>query len=96
METKRLSDNYSALELNQMREIDKLQERIKLMSFDKTNDSLKISELKAKIKRKRNNINYIIEELETMVKDKVDYIKLYEIIHMLKSIRRDLEWLILY
>lgn len=91
METKRLSDNYSALELNQMREIDKLQERIKLMSFDKTNDSLKISELKAKIKRKRNNINYIIEELETMVKDKVDYIKLYEIIHMLKSIRRDLE-----
>lgn len=89
MKVEMLSDDYSRLEKAQMKTIDDLQEKIKLMSFDKTSDRLKIQDLKLKIETKKNTLNAIIQELELM--DTYDNIKIKEIIHLLKLVRRDLD-----
>lgn len=89
MKVERISDNYSKLELSQMKTIDDLQEKIKLMSFYKTSDRLKIQDLKLKIETKKNTLNAIIQELEFM--DTYDNKKIKEIIHLLKLVRRDLD-----
>ena len=89
MKVEMLSDDYSRLEKAQMKTIDDLQEKIKLMSFDKTSDRLKIQDLKLKIETKKNTLNAIIQELELM--DTYDNKKIKEIIHLLKLVRRDLD-----
>lgn len=89
MKVEMLSNDYTRLEKTQMKTIDDLQEKIKLMSFDKTSDRLKIQDLKLKIETKKNTLNAIIKELELM--DTYDNKKIKEIIHLLKLVRRDLD-----
>lgn len=84
MKVEMLSDDYSRLEKAQMKTIDDLQEKIKLLEFDKSSDRLKIQELKGKIIRKNKILDYTIRELESINGNK----KINEITHLLKSVRR--------
>lgn len=84
MKVEMLSDDYSRLEKAQMKTIYDLQEKIKLLEFDKSSDRLKIQELKGKIIRKNKILDYTIKELELINGNK----KINEITHLLKSVRR--------
>ena len=64
-----------------METIDKLQDKINLLKFDKTNDNIKIHELKAILKRKNKIIEYAVQELDMIEKND----KIKEILKVLKS-----------
>ena len=71
------------LEENQMKEIDRLQEEIKLFDFDRTKDRQKIRELQLTLRRKKNTIKNVIQELELMRKEN-NYSRMLVMINALK------------
>lgn len=88
MKINRLGEHFSSLEQSQMKTIDELQEKIKLMEFDKSKDRQKIKELQETLSRKRESLYSVIQELELMKKEN-KYYRLQTIINVLKTISRE-------
>lgn len=88
MKVNRIGEGFSSLEKSQMKEIDRLQEQIRLFEFDRTKDRQKIRELQETLFRKRESIYNVIQELELMKKEK-NYTRLLLMINSLKTIARE-------
>lgn len=71
----RVGDSFTDLEKSQMETINKLQEKIELLEFDKSKDKAIIRELKYILNNKKKSINEVIKDIEDIQKKK-DYIKL--------------------
>ena len=80
----KISDNFSKLEIKQMKSIDNLQEKIKLMEFDKMASNNIIRDLKLKLKIRDNTLKSAIYELEEIEKNE-DYKKIDNVLFSLKS-----------
>ena len=79
---KRINDNMTELEIKQAETIDKLQEQLKLKSYDISQYKKKIYLLKRKINLTSSALNHSIEMLQDMQFSK-DYSKLHTIVLML-------------
>lgn len=75
----RIKSNFSDLEKIQMNKISELQEQIKLLQFDKSQDAAIIRDLKSLLVSKKKNIIEIIKELNAIEKnsdyERLDHIK---------------------
>lgn len=87
MKFNRVSDSLTPLEKSQMESINKLQEKIRLMEFDKSKDNAEIRELKDILHNKKNSINEVIKEINQIQK-KGDYSRLNYIKNVLGIIAR--------
>lgn len=78
MKIYRIADNLTNLEKSQMLKIDELQEKIKLLEFDKSKNNSLISKLKRKRKSRCSCLKKVIRELELMKKEnnykRIDYV----------------------
>lgn len=90
MKINRLGYNFSPLEKSQMKTIDTLQEKIRLIEFDKSQINIEVRTLKEMLKRRKGNLILVIQELE-LIKKECKYEKLSEVIHTLKLINRDID-----
>lgn len=95
---KRINDNMTELEIKQAETIDKLQEQLKLKSYDISQYKKKIYLLKRKINLTSSALSHSIEMLQDMQFSK-DYSKLHTIVLMLKAttkegIAQDEEWIL--
>ena len=79
---KRINDNMTELEIKQAETIDKLQEQLKLKSYDISQYRKKIYLLKRKINLTSSALSHSIEMLQDMQFSK-DYSKLHTIVLML-------------
>lgn len=82
MKVKRINDNMTELEIKQAETIDKLQEQLKLKSYDISKYRKKIYLLKRKINLTSSALSHSIEMLQDMQFSK-DYSKLHTIVLML-------------
>lgn len=82
MKVKRINDNMTELEIKQAETIDKLQEQLKLKSYDISQYRKKIYLLKRKINLTSSALSHSIEMLQDMQFSK-DYSKLHTIVLML-------------
>ena len=80
-------DTFTDLEKNQMKKIDELQEKIRLIEFDKSKDREIIRDLKYTLRSKKNSINEVIKEIE-QIQRKNDYTRLNHIRNVLGIIAR--------
>ena len=64
MKSKNERDILTDLEKNQMKRIDELQDKIRLMEFDKSQDNATIRDLKYILRNKKKSINEVITEIE--------------------------------
>lgn len=88
MKVNRLGEHFSTLEQSQMKEINRLQEQIKLYEFDISRDRQKIKELQRTLSRKTRTINSVIQELELMRKEN-NYNRLLIMTNVLKKISKE-------
>ena len=88
MRVVRSLDNLTELETKQMETINELQEKIKLMEFDKSKDNQKIKKLKTTLENKKQTINNVIEELELMRREN-KYNRLLIVTNILKIVVRE-------
>jgi hypothetical protein len=82
MKVNRINDNMTELEIKQAETIDKLQEKLKLKSYDISQYKKKIYLLKRKISLTSSALSHSIEMLQDMQFSK-DYSKLHTIVLML-------------
>lgn len=82
MKVNRINDNMTELEIKQAETIDKLQEQLKLKSYDISQYRKKIYLLKRKINLTSSALSHSIEMLQDMQFSK-DYSKLHTIVLML-------------
>lgn len=82
MKVNRINDNMTELEIKQAETIDKLQEQLKLKSYDISQYKKKIYLLKRKINLTSSALSHSIEMLQDMQFSK-DYSKLHTIVLML-------------
>ena len=82
------SEKFTELEINQMETIDELQEKIKLLEFDNTQNIRRVKELEKILTRKKNTINNIIRELELMRKEE-KYNRLLLVTNILKKMVKE-------
>lgn len=82
------SEKFTELEINQMETIDELQEKIKLLEFDNTQNLRRVKELEKSLIRKKNTINNIIRELELMRKEE-KYTRLLLVTNILKKMAKE-------
>lgn len=82
MKVKRINDNMTELEIKQAETIDKLQEQLKLKSYDISQYRKKIYLLKRKINLTSSALSHSIEMLQDMQFSK-DYSKIHTIVLML-------------
>lgn len=82
MKVNRINDNMTELEIKQAETIDKLQEKLKLKSYDISQYKKKIYLLKRKINLTSSALSHSIEMLQDMQFSK-DYSKLHTIVLML-------------
>ena len=87
MKVDRVGDNFTRLEKSQMETINKLQDKIKLLEFDKAQDHATIRDLKALLISKQHSIREVIKEIEKIIKYK-NYEKLFQIKKYLVIIER--------
>lgn len=87
MKVKRVGDSFTPLEKSQMEIINKLQEKIRLMEFDKGKDNTEIRELKDILHNKKNSINEVIKEINQIQRNG-DYSRLSYIKNFLGIIAR--------
>ena len=87
MKSKNERDILTDLEKNQMKRIDELQDKIRLMEFDKSQDNATIRDLKYILRNKKKSINEVITEIEKIQKEG-NYIKLNYIKNVLGIIAR--------
>lgn len=87
MKVDRVGDSFSKLEKSQMGTINKLQDKIKLMEFDKAQDHSTIRELKSILLNKKHSINEVIKEIEKIQKNR-EYSRLGYIKRVLGIIAR--------
>lgn len=87
MKSKNERDILTDLEKNQMKRIDELQDKIRLMEFDKSQDNATIRDLKYILRNKKKSINEVITEIE-QIQRKGDYSKLNHIRNVLGIIAR--------
>ena len=87
MKVNRVRDSFTQLEKSQMESINKLQEKVRLMKFDKSKDTARIRDLKYTLQNKKNSITEIIKEIEQIQKEG-NYIKLNYIKNVLGIIAR--------
>lgn len=87
MKVYRVGDGFSKLEKSQMETINKLQDKIKLMEFDKVQDHSTIRELKSIVLNKKHSINEVVKEIEKIQKNK-QYSQLGYIKRILRIIAR--------
>lgn len=87
MKVKRVGDSFTPLEKSQMEIINKLQEKIRLMEFDKGKDNTEIRELKDILHNKKNSINEVIKEINQIQRNG-DYSRLSYIKNFLEIIAR--------
>lgn len=87
MKIDRLGDKFTSLEKSQMLTIEKLQEKIRILEFDKNKDKEIIRDLKYRISRNKNSINEMIKEIQQIQK-KENYIRLNYIITVLGILAR--------
>ena len=85
---KRINDNMTELEIKQAETIDKLQEQLKLKSYDISQYKKKIYLLKRKINLTSSALNHSIEMLQDMQFSK-DYSKLHTVVLMLKATTKE-------
>lgn len=90
MKVNRLGDKFTCLEKSQMLKIDELQEKIKLLEFDRSKDRAIIYELKSTILRNKKSINEVIKEIKEIQRQQ-NYSKLNYITKILEMASRDLE-----
>lgn len=64
MKIHRESESFTELERKQMLKIDELQEKIKLLEFDRIKDNEKIAELKRKINNRNEAISNAIKSIQ--------------------------------
>lgn len=83
-------ENMTELEKRQMKTIDDLQEKIRLMEFDKAKDSQKIRDLQLLLSRKRESVGNAIRELEVMKKEE-NFLGINAVLLALKTIAREVE-----
>ena len=88
MKVNKMRDNFTPLEIKQREVIDELQEKIKLLEFDKSKNLGIIRDLKMSISNKKNSIYEVIKELEK-IQSEANYSRLKYIIRILKIITRD-------
>lgn len=82
MKVKRINDNMTELEIKQAETIDKLQEQLKLKSYDISQYRKKIYLLKRKINLTSSALSHSIEMLQDMQFSK-DFSKLHTVVLML-------------
>lgn len=82
MKVNRINDNMTELEIKQAETINKLQEQLKLKSYDISQYKKKIYLLKRKINLTSSALSHSIEMLQDMQFSK-DYSKLHTIVLML-------------
>jgi len=87
MKINRVGDSFTALEKSQMGVIDKLQDKIGLLEFDKSKNNTMIRELKYILNNKKRSINEIMKEIDEIQKTK-DYQRLRYIKNVLGIIAR--------
>lgn len=87
MKVDRVGDNFTRLEKSQMATINKLQDKIKLLEFDKAQDHATIRDLKALLISKQHSIREVIKEIEKIIKYK-NYEKIFQIKKVLVIIER--------
>lgn len=85
---KRINDNMTELEIKQAETINKLQEQLKLKSYDISQYKKKIYLLKRKINLTSSALSHSIEMLQDMQFSK-DYSKLHTIVLMLKATTKE-------
>lgn len=85
---KRINNNMTELEIKQAETIDKLQEQLKLKSYDISQYKKKIYLLKRKINLTSSALSHSIEMLQDMQFSK-DYSKLHTIVLMLKATTKE-------
>lgn len=85
---KRINDNMTELEIKQAETIDKLQEQLKLKSYDISQYKKKIYLLKRKINLTSSALSHSIEMLQDMQFSK-DYSKLHTVVLMLKATTKE-------
>ena len=88
MKVNRECEHFSTLEQRQMKEIDRLQDKIKLFEFDRTKDRQKIRDLQLTLNRKNHTIKNVIQELELMRKEN-NYARMLIMINVLKVITKE-------
>lgn len=88
MKINKIRDNFTPLEIKQREVIDELQEKIKLLEFDKSKNLGIIRDLKMSINNKKNSIYEVIKELEK-IQSEANYSRLKYIIKILKIITKD-------
>lgn len=87
MKIDRVSDSLTPLEKSQMEKIDELQDKIRLMEFDKSQDNAIIRDLRYILINKKKSINEVIKEIEQIQKHG-NYSKLNHIRNVLGIIAR--------
>lgn len=90
MKIDRIADNLTNLEKSQMLKIDELQEKIKLLEFDKNKNSCKISKLKRDRRNRYSCLKTVIRELELMKKEN-NYKRIDYAIKLLNLTTREIE-----
>jgi len=85
---KRINDNMTELEIKQAETINKLQEQLKLKSYDISQYKKKIYLLKRKINLTSSALSHSIEMLQDMQFSK-DYSKLHTVVLMLKATTKE-------
>ena len=87
MKVVKIKDSFTELEKKQMVTINKLQEEIKLLEFDKAQNHATIRDLKTLLYSKQRSIKEIINEIEKIEKNQ-DYSRLLYIKKVLGIIER--------
>jgi len=90
MKIDRIADNLTNLEKSQMLKIDELQEKIRLMEFDKSKDNSLIFKLKRERKSRYSCLKTVIRELELMKKEN-NYKRIDYVIKLLNLTTREIE-----
>lgn len=85
---KRINDNMTELEIKQAETIDKLQEQLKLKSYDISQYKKKIYLLKRKINLTSSALSHSIEILNEMEFSK-NFSKLHTVVLMLKATTKE-------
>ena len=85
---KRINDNMTELEIKQAETIDKLQEKLKLKSYDISQYKKKIYLLKRKINLTSSALSHSIEILNEMEFSK-NFSKLHTVVLMLKATTKE-------